>query len=76
MAEERQYCGAEWSKRLLSTVKELEDTDLDHLDHKKEAEGERDEHQEHGAQRDEAGEVARHLALALALCLTSQCLNC
>ena len=76
MAEEHQYCGTEWSKRLLSTVKEVEDTDLDHLDHKKEAEGERDEHQEHGAERDEAGEVARHLALALALCLTSQCLNC
>ena len=47
----------------------LDDTDLHHLDHEEEAEGEGDEDQQHGAEGDEAGEVSRHLALALALLL-------
>ena len=45
------------------------DTDLHNLDHEEEAEREGDEDQEHGAQGDEAGEVSRHLSLALALLL-------
>ena len=45
------------------------DTDLHHLDHKEEAEGEGAEDQEHRAEGDERGEVSRHLALALTLLL-------
>ena len=45
------------------------DTDLHHLDHKEEAEGEGAEDQEHRAEGDECGEVSWHLALALTLLL-------
>ena len=45
------------------------DTDLNHLDHEEEAEGEGAEDQEHRAEGDKGREVSRHLSLALTLLL-------